>query len=74
MRQAMHAWFFRDPNELHQFYFTDRNVFVTADRNLYRPIMILTALWVKDLPADDLGRLETAFCRDSPTRSRVRRL
>jgi len=57
MRQNLHAWFFSDPAKLHQFYFTQKHVFNTKERDRDRPIMILTALWLKDLPAEARDRL-----------------
>lgn len=57
MRQNLLAWFFGDPAKLHQFYFTNKRVFNTKERDSDRPIMILTALWLKDLPADARARL-----------------
>ena len=57
MRQNLLAWFFGDPAKVHQFYFTNKKVFYTKERDSDRPIMILTALWLKDLPDDARERL-----------------
>ena len=57
MRENLHAWFFSDPAKVHQFYFANKKVFYTKERDSDRPIMILTALWLKDLPADARERL-----------------
>jgi hypothetical protein len=64
MRKNLQSWFFRDPAALHQFYFTERNVFNTKERSEYRPIMILTALCLKDLPAGMVERLHGLFCEN----------
>lgn len=57
MLVSMREWFFRDPEKLHQFYFTDRKVHATAQRNQYRPVMILSALAIQRLPEDMRARL-----------------
>jgi hypothetical protein len=57
MLGSMREWFFRDPEKLHQFYFTDRQVHETEHRNQYRPVMILSALATPRLPDDMRARL-----------------
>jgi len=57
MIASMREWFFRDPEKLHQFYFTEKGVHVTPQRNEYRPIMILSALATPQLPEDMRARL-----------------
>ncbi len=70
MVSNMKSWFFRDPAELHQFFFTDKGVHSTPQRNEVRPIMILSALATPDLPGDMRGRLvalfDKQFRRDAP--------
>lgn len=70
MVSNMKAWFFRDPAELHQFFFTDKGVHSTPQRNEVRPIMILSALATPGLPADMRERLNALFDkhfrRDAP--------
>jgi hypothetical protein len=57
----MQKWFFSDPRELHQFYFTNAGTYATAQRNETRPIMILTALEIPQLPPDMVTRLSDLF-------------
>ena len=59
--QNMREWFFGDPEGLHQLYFVDRKVHATPERSSDRPIMILSALVVKELPADMSSRLLDLF-------------
>lgn len=59
----MRQWFFSDPRELHQFYFTRSGKYSTEGRNEVRPVMILTALNVCPLPAGLGGRLLETFAR-----------
>jgi hypothetical protein len=57
----MRSWFFRDPERLHQFYFTESNVHATPQRNEYRPVMILSALATPGLPNEMRDRLISLF-------------
>jgi len=70
MVSNMKSWFFRDPAELHQFFFADKGVHSTPQRNEVRPIMILSALATPDLPGDMQSRLvalfDKQFRRDAP--------
>ncbi|MGL5019285.1 MAG: hypothetical protein ACRDBP_14210 [Luteolibacter sp.] len=50
-------WFFNDPERLHQLYFTERKTHSTPERSSERPIMTLTALWLRSLPEDMTARL-----------------
>jgi hypothetical protein len=61
MTANMKSWFFRDPAELHQFFFADKAVHSTPQRNEVRPIMILSALATPGLPADMRDRLGALF-------------
>jgi len=61
MRKNVHEWFFSDPKELHQFYFTKRKVYATKERSEYRPVMILTALSLDEVLPDDFARLTRLF-------------
>lgn len=61
MRGNLDAWFFRDPAKLHQFYFAEKKVHYTKERDSDRPIMILTALWLRDLPVEAQARLVSLF-------------
>ena len=53
----MREWFFNDPQRLHQLYFTERKVHATPERSSERPIMTLSALRIRALPADMSARL-----------------
>ncbi len=57
----MNRWFFSDPEELHQYYFTNSGTHATAKRNEVRPIMVLTALGLPVLPPAMQERLEQLF-------------
>lgn len=59
--QSMREWFFSDPDRLHQLYFVDRKAHATPERSSDRPIMILSAIQVKELPADMTSRLVRLF-------------
>jgi hypothetical protein len=61
MIDNLRKWFFNDPKELHQYYFTGRGVYSTTTRNEVRPVMILTALDVSALPPDMAARLAHLF-------------
>lgn len=61
MIDHMRSWFFRDPRKIHQFWFTDRKVHSTPQRNEYRPVMILSALATPGLPDDMRDRLLPLF-------------
>jgi hypothetical protein len=61
MIDHMRTWFFSDPKELHQYYFTGRGVYSTTTRNEVRPVMMLTALNVSSLPPDMVARLVDLF-------------
>ena len=61
MRKNVHDWFFSEPKKLHQFCFTKHKLYATKERSEYRPIMILTALSLKELPTEDLARLMQLF-------------
>lgn len=53
----MREWFFNDPERLHQLYFIERKAHSTPERSSERPIMTLTALWLRSLPDDMSTRL-----------------
>jgi hypothetical protein len=57
----MDRWFFSDPKELHQYYFTNSATYSTAKRDEVRPIMVLTALGLPVLPPGMQERLEQLF-------------
>ena len=57
----MDKWFFSDPKELHQFYFANNGTYSITDRAEIRPVMILTALVVPNLPPAMVARLVKLF-------------
>jgi hypothetical protein len=61
MIDEMNCWFFSDPKELHQYFFTNSATFATQKRNEVRPIMILTALGLPGLPPSMQERLQRLF-------------
>lgn len=61
MIASMRSWFFRDPEKIHQFWFTESKVHATPQRNEYRPVMILSALATPGLPHDMRDRLLSLF-------------
>jgi hypothetical protein len=61
MIDNMNKWFFSDPKKLHQYYFTKTGTYSFPDRDEVRPIMILTALGIPNLPSDMVARLTNLF-------------
>lgn len=57
MLDNIRSWYFSDKETIHQFYFTERNIHVTPERNECRPIMILSAFAIPGLPEDLKQRL-----------------
>jgi hypothetical protein len=61
MIENMRQWFFSDPQELHQYYFVNTGKYAVKDRDEVRPVMILSALAVPNLPPDMVARLSKLF-------------
>ncbi|XHR27308.1 MAG: hypothetical protein ACFUZC_15330 [Chthoniobacteraceae bacterium] len=61
MVDNMGKWFFSDPKELHQYYFEKSGVHSLTARNEVRPVMILSAFGIPNLPQEMVGRLSELF-------------
>ncbi len=64
MMAKLNQWFFGDPKELHQYYFTKTGAYTTGNRNEVRPIMILTALGLPGLSPAMQARLVKVFAEN----------